>query len=91
MAPDILSIGRDARRLGTADAAPPPVRATLTASQDRLRSAQPTLEADVTPLVSDVVVAIGAVRLSSDTGGFTPAIATDLSAAYQRLVDGCTR
>lgn len=58
-------------------------------AQDRLRAAESTLEADVAPMVSDVVVAIGAVRLSSDTGGLTLSIGKDLSTAYQRLVDGC--
>lgn len=89
LAPDILSVGRDARRLGTANVAPPSVQAALKQAQDRLRAAESTLEADVAPMVSDVVVAIGAVRLSSDTGGLTLSIGKDLSTAYQRLVDGC--
>ncbi len=90
MAPDILAIGRDARNLGAGDAAPPPVAANLRAAQDRLRAVQPTLEPDVAPLVDDVVVAIGDVRLASVVNGLTASMATDLSAKYERLVGGCT-
>lgn len=90
MAPDILSIGRDARRLGTSATPPQDVRDALKASQDRIRAVQPSLDPDLAAPVEDLVIAVGVVRLRSDTKGFTTAAASDLSAAYQRLVDACT-
>lgn len=90
MAPDILSIGRDARRLGTASSPPKAVRAALKAAQDHIRAVQPSVEPALATPVQDLVGAVGAVRLRSDTNSFETSMTSDLTVAYQRLVDTCT-
>lgn len=90
MAPDVLAIGRDARRLGTTNAPPQETRDALKAAQTRIRALQPGLDPSLSKPVENLVESVGIVRLLSDTKGFTPALATDLSTAVKALVDTCT-
>ena len=90
MAPHVLSIGRDARRLGKGPTPPADLQNSLKTAQEQIRAAQPTLDAGLKAPVQALVTAVGVVRLSAVTGSFTPTMGTELSAAYDGVIKACT-
>lgn len=91
IAPDVLTIGRDAGLLGTAPGPPRDVRASLRTAQDRIRALQPSLEPDLTAPVDVLVVAVGVVRLRSDSNGYAPSLGTELATATETVLRVCTQ
>jgi len=85
-----LEIGRDARKLGKAAVPPTDVRDRLKKDQTLLRAAQPDFDPATMPAVDALVVAVGVVRLRSDTNSYSPELGTALSKAYQAAVAACT-
>lgn len=92
MAPDLLAIQRDGQQLGGAATAPRPVLNRLKDEQGRVRALQPALVADklVGPAVEDLVIAVGVVRLNSDTNVYLPSYAADLRRAAAAAIASCT-
>lgn len=90
IAADVLTIGRDARRLGSEPTPPKDVLSSLTAAQTRVRAAQAGLGATLATPVDHLVVAVGVVRLSGVTGSYVASMGTSVSTAYQQVVDACT-
>ncbi len=92
MAPDLLAIQRDGQQLGSGATAPRPVLDRLKDEQGRVRALQPGLAADkvVGPVVEDLVIAVGVVRLNSDTNVYQPSYAADLRQAAAAAVASCT-
>lgn len=90
VAPQVLSIGRDARRLGTSATPPEEVRDRLKQAQEALIAVQPTADAAVVAPLAKLVVSVGLVRLRSDGNTYTPDLGTALSTAYDTLVRACT-
>lgn len=92
MAPDLLAIQRDGQQLGSATSAPRPVLDRLKDEQGRVRALQPGLAGDkvVGPVVEDLVIAVGVVRLDADTNVYLPSYAADLRRAAAAAVASCT-
>lgn len=90
VAPAVLRVGRDARRLGTASQLPEDVAGDLTTDQATLSAAQPTVDADARPAFARLVVQLGLVRLRSDTHSFSKDLTPDLVASYDAAVAACT-
>jgi hypothetical protein len=90
IAPQVLSIGRDARKLGTSATPPVDVRDRLKQAQEALIAVQPTADAAVVAPLAKLVVSIGLVRLRADGNTYSPDLGTALSTAYDALVKSCT-
>lgn len=89
MAPDVLTIGRQAGNLGTSTSPPQQSRDALKAAQEHLRAQAATLDPTLKPRVQGLIEAVGIVRLQSDANSFTPALAKDLAAAYAQVLEVC--
>ena len=90
VASQVLSVGKDARKLGTSTTPPADVLARLKSSQEALIAVQPSADAAVVEPLGKLVVAIGFVRLRSDGNTYEPDLGTALSTAYDALVTTCT-
>ncbi len=89
LAPDVLTIARDAAKLGSSASPPQDVLDSLATAQSRIRAAQPTLEPDLTTATDALVVQVGVVRLRSDTHTYVPSVGEDLRKASDELVQVC--
>lgn len=90
IAPAVLGVGRDARRLGTDGSPPADVRKRLKQDQDVLVGVQPGLDPALAGPVGTLVVSIGLVRLRSDANSYDATLGTALSKAYDGVVAACT-
>lgn len=90
VADPVLTIGRDARKLGTGASPPSDVRADLKTAQDAVAAVRPGLEPALAARFSRLVVAVGLVRLRSDANTYAPSLGTSLSEAYDAVVSACT-
>lgn len=89
LAPDILQVAADADRLGAGSTPPSDVRDALARAQGRLRTSLPDSSHDLAAATNDVIVAIGVVRLGSDTNAYTPAAGADMGRAAKRVIALC--
>ncbi len=87
-APDVVAVGQQAHDLG--DAVPPEAATLLRESQSRLDALAESAEPAVKTPLSRLVVAIGAVRIRSDSGTYESSLARDVIAAYDAVVSACT-
>ena len=90
LADPVLSVGRDARRLGDGPTPPADVRASLKDAQDLLAASQESLQPPLAKPFGDLVVTIGLVRLRADGNTYEPSLGADLSKAYDAVVAACT-
>lgn len=90
VASQVLSVGRDARKLGTSASPPDDVRDRLKAAQAALIAVQSTADAAVVAPLDKLVVSIGLVRIRADGNSYAPELGTALSAAYDAVVTACT-
>ncbi len=90
VADQILSVGRDARQLGTSSTPPAEVRARLKAAQEALAAVRPNAEPALAKPLDTLVVSIGLVRIRSDGNTYTADLGTSLSKAYEAVVATCT-
>lgn len=92
MAPDLLTIERDAAKLGSATTVSEPVLGRLKDAQGRIRALQPSFAADkvLTPIVEDLVVAAGVVRLTAVSNVYKPTYAADLHRTAAAAITSCT-
>lgn len=90
IAPDVVALGRAARRLGKGPTVPKPVEDDLTAAQKSLQAVAETAEPSVKPLLDAVVTRAGLVRVGIDVGRYSPDIGAPLGESYRALVRSCT-
>lgn len=90
VADSVLSIGRDARKLGKGSTPPRGVRDDLKSAQDAVAAVQSGLDPALVVPFSRLVIAVGVVRLRADSNTFDPSLATSLSTAYDGVVSACT-
>ncbi|MCA1710154.1 MAG: hypothetical protein LC789_00350 [Actinobacteria bacterium] len=93
IAPDVLSIGRDARavEVGVGTKVAPATLMRLEEAQSRLRPLVEGAEPAYQPALDKLVVAVGLVRLQARVGGVKAPTRDNLLQSYQALVDVCTR
>lgn len=92
MAPDLLTIERDAAQLGSATTVSEPVLGRLKDAQGRIRALQPSFAADkvLTPAIQDLVVAVGVVRLTAVTNVYKSSYAADVQRIAAAAITSCT-
>ena len=92
MAPDLLTMERDAAQLGSATTVSEPVLGRLKDGQGRIRALQPSFAADkvLTPAIEDLVVAVGVVRLTAVSNVYKPSYAADVSRLAAAAITSCT-
>lgn len=90
VAPSVLSIGRDARKLGKGPMPPASVRDDLKSAQDAVAAVQAGLDPALVAPFSRLVIAVGVVRIRADSNTFEPALARSLSEAYEGVLSACT-
>ena len=90
VAPDVLTIGRDAHRLGKGPAVDAGVVASLTAAQTAVRQVAPGAEPRYQPALNSLVTAVGLVRLQARVGSYHPEQGANLVSAYDAVVGMCT-
>ncbi len=92
MAPDLLAIERDAAELGGPAAPSESVLGRLKDAQGRIRALQPSFAADtvLTPVVEDLVVAVGVVRLTAVSNVYKPSYAADVKRLAAAAITSCT-
>ena len=91
IAPDVLSIGKDARSLGKGGDVDKAVLARLEQAQTRLRAVVEGAEPSYKPAIDKLVVAVGLVRFQAQAGRYQPMTGANLVASYDGVVDVCTR
>lgn len=88
-APDVRAVGALLPRLGDGGTVPDDVKRDLRETQARLvalaEGAEPALSPDLTSLVQ----AIGAVRIRADGGTFDAEVGDILERAYARVLEAC--
>lgn len=89
-APDVLSIGRDARRLGKGPEVDKGVLTALTTAQDRVRALAPAAEPQYAKPLTDLATAVGLVRLQAGVGRYQPETGKNLAAKYDAVLQVCT-
>lgn len=92
MAPDLLTIERDAAQLRSATTVSEPVLGRLKDAQGRIRALQPSFAADkvLTPAIEDLVVAVGVVRLTAVSNVYKPTYAADVQRTAAAAITSCT-
>jgi len=90
IAPDVLSIGKDARRLGKGGEVDKDILASLEQAQTRLRAVVEGAEATYKPALEKVVVAVGLVRFQAEAGRYQPMTGANLVTSYDAVIDVCT-
>jgi len=90
IAPDVLSIGKDARSLGDGGEVDKDVLASLEEAQTRLRAIVEGAEPAYKPAIDKLVVAVGLVRFQAKAGRYQPQTGDNLVTSYDGLVDVCT-
>ena len=92
MAPDLLAIERDATQVGSAAAPSESALGRLKDAQGRIRALQPSFAADkvLTPVVEDLVVAVGVVRLTAVSNVYKPSYAADAKRLAAAAITSCT-
>lgn len=90
VADQVLSVGRDARKLGKGTTPPAKVRADLKSAQEAVVAVQAGLDPVLAVPFSGLVVAVGLVRLRADSNTYDPSLASSLSTAYDAVVSACT-
>ena len=89
-APDILEIGKDAYRLGKGPEIAKPVVASLTSAQDRLSAISDAAEPAYKPAFTQLVVAVGLIRLQAHVGSYRQQQGDHLVSSYDAVVTACT-
>ncbi len=89
-APDIIAIGRDARRLGDGGKVEEDVKDSLRESQDRLAALAETATPDAKPVLDRLVLVTGLVRVRADGNTYETQLGDNLVAAYDAAVLTCT-
>jgi hypothetical protein len=90
IAPDVLSIGKDARSLGDGGEVDKDVLTRLEQAQTRLRAVVEGAEPAYKPAIDKLVVAVGLVRFQAKPGRYQPQTGDNLVASYDGVVDVCT-
>lgn len=90
VAPDVLAIGRDVRRLGDGGEVDADVLRRLEEAQGRVRGLAETAEPSYKKALDDLVVAVGLVRLQGRVGTYAPEQGENLQRTYDSVVDACT-
>lgn len=90
VAPDVLQIGRIGHRLGSGPEVGAAAVAKLTSAQDGLRQVAAGAEPALQPALSNLVVAVGLVRLQARLGSYHRAQGDNLMARYRDAVRVCT-
>lgn len=89
-APELLQIGRDARRLGAGGEVDKGVLASLTSAQDRLDALSQAAEPALKPAFTKLVVSVGLVRLQARVGTYRTAQGTQLQRDADAAIAVCT-
>ena len=90
VAPDVLSIGRDAQRLGPGPEVDKALLDSLADAQTRLRALADTAEPTYKPALEKLSVAVGLVRLQARVGSYRPAEGNNLRTSYAAVLKVCT-
>lgn len=88
-APDVLTIGREVRKLGTGKEAAGRPLSAMTDAQTRLDVVAKAAEPAYEPALRTLVTAVGLVRLRSHTGSYAPSLGSDVSKAYDGVLAVC--
>jgi hypothetical protein len=86
-APDVLTIGKQAGKLGKD--APASALDPMTAAQDRLDTIASGAEPTYQPALRKLVTAVGLVRLRAHTGSYVPSLGKDVLTAYDDVLAVC--
>ena len=86
-APDVLTIGRQARKLGKD--APASALGPMTTAQDRLDTITSGAEPTYEPALRKLVTSVGLVRLRAHTGSYEPSLGKDVLSAYDGVLAVC--
>jgi predicted outer membrane protein len=87
-APDVLSIGSVAKRLG--DKVSPEARTALREAQSRLSTLAEAAEPSYKPSLDALVVSAGFVRIRADGNTYDRSLGTQLMTDYRAVVKACT-
>ncbi|MCW2778374.1 MAG: hypothetical protein JWN17_2099 [Frankiales bacterium] len=90
VAPDVVALGRAARRLGPGPTAPDGVEKDLETAQKALQAVAETAEPALKPTLDAVVTRAGLVRLALDAKRYDATMAEPLRQSYGALVKTCT-
>ena len=88
-APNVLAIGREARKLGTAAQPPAAVLAALTDAQAPFLTS-PFSDAQAGAALRRLTTAVGFVRLRSVGKEYDPSLAASVTTAYDDVLRACT-
>ncbi len=88
-APNVLTIGREARKLGTAAQPPAAVLAALTDAQAPFLTS-PFSDAQAGAALRRLTTAVGFVRLRSVGKEYDPSLAASVTTAYDDVLRACT-
>ena len=88
--PDVLTIGEQARKLGSTKTAASGPLAALTSAQDRLDAIATAAEPAYQPALRKLVTAVGLVRLRAHTGSYATSLGQDVLSAYDGVLAACT-
>lgn len=89
-APDVLTIGKQARKLGTAKTPASGPLGMLTSAQDRLDAIASGAEPTYQPALRKLVTAVGLVRFRAHIGSYVPSLGQDVISAYDGVLAVCT-
>lgn len=90
VAPDVLQIARDARRLGKGGDVPAQVLTSLASAQDRVKQVAPGAEPAYQPALTRLVVSVGLIRLQSGVGSYRTSQGQILQHDDAAVIAACT-
>ncbi len=90
VAPDVIALGKDARRLGDDGVVEQEVKDSLREAQTRLSDVTETAERELQPVLTKLVTTAGLVRLRADGNTYEPALGKQLRRDYEAVVTACT-
>lgn len=90
-APDVLQIGRDARRLGKGPDLAAGTESSLAKAQASLDAVTTAAEPSYQPSLRKLVTAVGLVRFRARVGSYTPSLGRDVTSAYDAVLAVCVK
>lgn len=89
-APDVIAVGRTLPRLGDGGVVDQAVKDELRAAQDGLFALVPSAEEMYKPVLDELVLSTGIVRLRADSNTYEPDLGGLLRRSYERALSVCT-
>lgn len=90
-APDVLTIGREVRKLGDGKNPPSGPLEAMQKAQEPLDAIATGAEPTYQPALRKLVTAVGLVRFRAHVGSYVPSLGADVVTAYDGVLAVCTK